>query len=204
MKYTSQIVYFCSWFGDNPPHGLPKDFGYSVDEVEVAFLLTILDRFATYPRYRIGIGFIDVNPKAKLERTEEQLAQTRRKRLHTKLKKTAPLFAEEFEQRIVEERKEYYSGAKNKELEKLRAEMNRNPFSDTMTASEAIKWLISKPIPEPDPAQLEILEEFTRKRELFKENMKNFEARRAQIQCAIDARKKAALDIRNEPLFRNV
>lgn len=64
----------------------------------------------------------------------------RKKRMHTRIEKTAPLFADEFEKNELEKRADYFAGKSQVDEAELNKRMDE--FSDLMTPGEAIKYML--------------------------------------------------------------
>ncbi len=156
------------------PYDLPRFFGLTSDPYEQQILESILFNFSSYPSFSKCIWLKDDKPRK--FKTKEQLSSIRKKRLKSKLEKDVPLFANEIEQQELQSKKDFYDGVRDLPEEVVNE-------TEPMSASNAIKWLLQKGIPEPDPNQLQIIEKMNREREIFQRRMKEFRER-------VEARKK--------------
>ena len=65
--------------------------------------------------------------------------------MQTRVEKTAPLFADEFEKKELQQRPEYFAGKSQVD----EAELNKRieEFTDLMTPGEAVRYLLSLGVP---------------------------------------------------------
>lgn len=129
----------------------------------------------------------------------------RRKRMHTRVEKTAPLFAEEFEKKELQQRPEYFAG--KSQVDEAEPNKRIEEFTDLMTPGEAVRYLLSLGVPtELSEEDKKLCEEIKQ----FRANEKNFSAEEFRVRCQKRAAEKAErerkalealMDIRNEPLF---
>ena len=125
--------------------------------------------------------------------------------MQTRVEKTAPLFAEEFEKKELQQRPEYFAGKSQVD----EAELNKRieEFTDLMTPGEAVRYLLSLGVPtELSEEDKKLCEDIKR----FRANEKNFSSEEFRVRCQKRAAEKAErerkalealMDIRNEPLF---
>ena len=69
----------------------------------------------------------------------------RRKRMQTRIEKTAPLFADEFEKKELQQRPEYFAGKSQVDEAEINKRMDE--FSGLMTPGEAIKYMLKLGVP---------------------------------------------------------
>lgn len=182
-----------------PPYGLPESLGSTHDMYELSFLFHILCRFAYFPKYSHAIYCEGSRPAKRMN--QDQLRSIRTKRLKTKLEKTAPLFADEFEKREIERKAAYFDGVDNRpSIEEVEGER-------MMTASEAIKYLLSHGVPDPNPQEVaaykELNDKLTRGKKV-KELIESWEKHPELREKEKAELREKMLDIRNEPLFANI
>lgn len=65
--------------------------------------------------------------------------------MHTRIEKTAPLFADEFEKKELEKRADYFAGKSQVDEAELNKRMDE--FSGLMTPGEAIKYMLKLGVP---------------------------------------------------------
>ena len=136
---VSDLRYTITW--RNPykprPAGLPKILCSSPFEEELTLPWIIASNWGL-SAWAIGIYFEHPKPKRRMD--EEKRAAMRKKRMHTRLEKTAPLFADEFEKKELEKRADYFAGKSQVNEAELNQRMDE--FSGLMTPGEAIKYML--------------------------------------------------------------
>lgn len=201
---VSDLRYTVTW--RNPykprPAGLPKILCSSPFEEELTLPWIIASNWGINA-WAIGIYFEHPKPKRKMD--EEKRASMRRKRMQARVEKTAPLFADEFEKKELQQRPEYFAGKSQVD----EAELNKRieEFTGLMTPGEAVRYLLSLGVPtELSEEDKKLCEDIKR----FRANEKNFSADEFRLRCQKRAAEKAdrerkameaLMDIRNEPLF---
>ena len=106
--------------------------------------------------------------------------------MQTRVEKTAPLFAEEFEKKELQQRPEYFAGKSQVD----EAELNKRieEFTDLMTPGEAVRYLLSLGVPtELSEEDKKLCEDIKR----FRANEKNFSAEEFRVRCQKRAAEKA-------------
>lgn len=203
-RRVTDLRYTITWRNPYKPRpvGLPKILCCSPFEEELTLPWIIASNWGL-SAWAIGIYFEHPKPKRKMD--EEKRASMRRKRMQTRVEKTAPLFADEFEKNELEKRPEYFAGKSQVDEDELNQRMNE--FSDLMTPGEAIKYMLKLGVPtELSDEDKKLVEEVKR----FRANEKNFSAEEFRVRCQKRAAEKAErerkalealMDIRNEPLF---
>lgn len=139
---------------------------------------------------------------------QEKRASIRKKRMHTRIEKTAPLFAEEFEKKELEQRADYFAGKQMVDDSALNERIN--DFQNTMTPGEAVRYLLSLKMPtemsEEDKKYLQDVKMYQERHKLFasadfKERLLKKQAEKAERDRL---EREAMMDIRNEPLFAGI
>lgn len=203
-RSVSDLRYTITW--RNPykprPEGLPKILCSSPFEEDLTLPWIMASNWGL-SAWAIGIYFEHLKPKRKMD--EEKRAAMRKKRMHTRIEKTAPLFADEFEKKELEKRADYFAGKSQVD----EAELNKRieEFTDLMTPGEGVRYLLSLGVPtELSEEDKKLCEDIKQ----FRANEKNFSAEEFRIRCQKRAAEKAErerkamealMDIRNEPLF---
>lgn len=201
---VSDLRYTITW--RNPykprPAGLPKILCSSPFEEELTLPWIIASNWGL-SAWAIGIYFEHPKPKRKMD--EEKRAAMRKKRMHTRIEKTAPLFADEFEKKELEKRADYFAGKSQVDEAELNKRMDE--FSGLMTPGEAIKYMLKLGVPtELSEEDKKLVEEVKR----FRANEMKFSSEEFRLRCQKRAAEKAErerkalealMDIRNEPLF---
>lgn len=169
-RSVSDLRYTVTW--RNPykprPAGLPKILCSSPFEEELTLPWIIASNWGINA-WAIGIYFEHPKPKRKMD--EEKRASMRRKRMQTRVEKTAPLFADEFEKKELQQRPEYFAGKSQVD----EAELNKRieEFTDLMTPGEAVRYLLSLGVPtELSEEDKKLCEDIKQ----FRANEKNFSA----------------------------
>lgn len=141
---VSDLRYTVTWRSPYKPRpaGLPKILCSSPFEEELTLPWIIASNWGINA-WAIGIYFEHPKPKRKMD--EEKRASMRRKRMQTRVEKTAPLFADEFEKKELQQRPEYFAGKSQVD----EAELNKRieEFTDLMTPGEAVRYLLSLGVP---------------------------------------------------------
>lgn len=103
---VSELRYTVTW--RNPykprPEGLPKILCSSPFEEDLTLPWIMASNWGL-SAWAIGIYFEHPKPKRKMD--EEKRASMRRKRMQTRVEKTAPLFADEFEKKELQQRPDW-------------------------------------------------------------------------------------------------
>ena len=201
---VSDLRYTVTWRSPYKPRpaGLPKILCSSPFEEELTLPWIIASNWGINA-WAIGIYFEHPKPKRKMD--EEKRASMRRKRMQTRVEKTAPLFADEFEKKELEKRADYFAGKSQVDEAELNQRMDE--FSGLMTPGEAIKYMLKLGVPtELSDEDKKLVEEVKR----FRANEMKFSSEEFRLSCQKRAAEKAErkrkalealMDIRNEPLF---
>ena len=174
---VSDLRYTVTW--RNPykprPAGLPKILCSSPFEEELTLPWIIASNWGINA-WAIGIYF--EHPKQKRKMDEEKRASMRRKRMQTRVEKTAPLFADEFEKKELQQRPEYFAGKSQVDD----AELNKR---------------------EEDKKLCEDIKRFRANEKNFSAEEFRLRCQKRAAEKAERERKalEALMDIRNEPLF---
>lgn len=206
-RRVTNLRYVLTWFnpGKKRPNELPQFLAISPFEEELTLPSVIVSNW-TLNGYAIGIFFLDMKTNRKMD--QEKRASIRKKRMHTRIEKTAPLFAEEFEKKELEQRADYFAGKQMVDDSALNERIN--DFANTMTPGEAVRYLLSLEIPtemsEEDKKFVADVRMYQERHKLFASP--DFKARLLKKQAEKAERdrlaREAMMDIRNEPLFAGI